>query len=83
MRNRKTTVDVVRAWKDPAYRATLSGDELARIPASPVGMSELDPNVLGTVVGGQRPGRKQRKWERDNTKRGRKCTKSCPAFGCN
>ena len=51
MRNRKTTVDVVRAWKDPAYRATLSTVELAQIPASPVGMSELDPNVLGNVIG--------------------------------
>ena len=55
MRNRKTTVDVVRAWKDPAYRATLSSEQLARIPASPVGMSELDANVLGEVSGGGRP----------------------------
>ena len=51
MRNRKTTVDVVRAWEDPAYRATLSSEDLARIPASPVGMSELDPSVLGEVGG--------------------------------
>ncbi len=51
MRNRRTSVDVVRAWKDPAYRATLSSEELARIPASPVGISELDPNVLGEVGG--------------------------------
>ena len=54
MRNRKTTVDVVRAWKDPAYRATLSSEQLARIPASLAGMSELDPNVLGEVGGGGR-----------------------------
>ena len=52
MRNRKTTVDVVRAWKDPAYRATLSSEQLARIPASPAGVSELDSNVLGEVGGG-------------------------------
>jgi len=51
MRNRKSNVDVVRAWKDPTYRATLSTEELARIPASPVGLSELDPNVLGEVGG--------------------------------
>lgn len=53
MKNGKTNVDVVRAWKDLAYRATLSSEELADIPASPVGLSELDPDVLGEVAGGR------------------------------
>ena len=51
MKNRKITVDVVRSWKDSAYRATLSSNDLARIPAIPVGMAELDPNELGAVAG--------------------------------
>ena len=81
MKNRKSTVDVVRAWKDPAYRATLSTDELSRIPASPVGMSELDPNELGAVVGGISDRRRLRQIERANTKRGRHCRNLCPAYG--
>ncbi len=52
MKNARTNVDVVRAWKDPAYRATLSCEELAGIPESPVGMSELDPQKLAEVFGG-------------------------------
>ena len=72
MRNRRTSVDVVRAWKDPAYRATLSSEELARIPASPVDMSELDPNVLGEISGGDR---KYTKW-------GSGCRKSKWWDGC-
>jgi len=75
MRNRKTTVDVVRAWKDPAYRATLSGEELARIPTSPVGMSELDPNVLGEVSGGNRP---WTKWFSGCRKQSKKMDYCCP-----
>ena len=81
MKNARTNVDVVRAWKDPAYRATLSTDELSRIPASPVGMSELDPNVLGDISGG----------DRKHTRWGSGCRKSkswwlgcgkepCPAY---
>jgi len=60
MKNRETTVDVVRAWKDPVYRASLSSNELARIPASPVGMSEIDPNELGEVVGAAGPGSRKK-----------------------
>ena len=31
-------VNVVRAWKDPKYRASLSTEELAGMPANPAGM---------------------------------------------
>ena len=77
MRNRKTTVDVVRAWKDPAYRATLSSEQLARIPASPVGMSELDSNVLGEVGGGEKPYTKGFRCTKGNVCRMTKRRKCC------
>ena len=53
MKNGRTNVDVVRAWKDLAYRATLSSEELAAIPASPIGMSELDSKDLEAAFGGK------------------------------
>ena len=43
-------VDVIRAWKDPKYRATLSGEELAALPENPAGLielSDLDLDVAG------------------------------------
>jgi mersacidin/lichenicidin family type 2 lantibiotic len=33
---------VVRAWKDAAYRAELTSDQLAVLPQNPVGELELD-----------------------------------------
>jgi len=30
------SIDIVRAWKDPEYRKTLSPEERASIPANPV-----------------------------------------------
>jgi len=33
--------DVVRAWKDPIYRASLTSETLARIPSNPAGSVEL------------------------------------------
>lgn len=29
---------IIRAWTDPEYRATLSGEELAALPANPAGL---------------------------------------------
>lgn len=36
-----STVDVVRAWKDEAYRLCLSQEELLHIPPHPAGSIEL------------------------------------------
>ena len=33
----KTNVDVARAWKDRDYRNSLSAEQLAALPKSPVG----------------------------------------------
>lgn len=45
-------VDVIRAWKDEDYRASLSAEEQAQVAASPAGVSVLDEELLGSVSGG-------------------------------
>ncbi len=44
-------VDVIRAWKDPLYRATLSPEDLARLPSHPAGLIELREDDLKEVTG--------------------------------
>ncbi len=44
-------VDVIRAWRDPEYRATLSSDELAALPAHPAGLIELSDAELASAAG--------------------------------
>ena len=44
--------DVIRAWKDPAYRATLSAEDLARLPSHPAGLIELKERELREATGG-------------------------------
>jgi len=46
-------VDIVRAWKDAEYRASLSDAERALIPENPAGMVELTDEELEGVAGGQ------------------------------
>jgi len=43
--------DVIRAWKDPAYRATLTAEELAQLPGHPSGALELRDEQLRAVTG--------------------------------
>lgn len=45
-------VDIALAWKDEAYRLSLSSEELAMVPANPAGMVELSDVELDMVVGG-------------------------------
>jgi mersacidin/lichenicidin family type 2 lantibiotic len=42
--------DVVRAWKDEAYRQTLDDEQLSTLPANPAG--ELSDSELASVCGG-------------------------------
>ena len=44
--------NVIRAWKDAAYRNSLTEAERAAIPANPAGAVELSDADLGKVAGG-------------------------------
>lgn len=43
---------IIRAWKDPAYRASLSPEQRAELPEHPAGVAELDDATLGHAAGG-------------------------------
>jgi mersacidin/lichenicidin family type 2 lantibiotic len=45
-------VDIIRAWKDPEYRRTLTQAERAMVPEHPAGLSELTDSELAAVRGG-------------------------------
>jgi mersacidin/lichenicidin family type 2 lantibiotic len=45
-------VDLVRAWKDPVYRASLSAEERAGLAVHPAGILELDEEMLALTAGG-------------------------------
>lgn len=45
-------VDIVRAWKDAAYRASLSPAEQALVPENPAGLVELSDEELEGIAGG-------------------------------
>ena len=44
--------NIVRAWKDPVYRNSLSEAERAALPAHPAGSIEISDADLGSVAGG-------------------------------
>ena len=44
--------DIIRAWKDEAYRADLADDQLTHLPEHPAGMLELEDEDLEVVAGG-------------------------------
>lgn len=48
-----TTSNIARAWKDEQFRASLSADELAALPANPAGAIELPDEALNDVNGGR------------------------------
>ncbi len=45
-------LDIVRAWKDEAYRRSLSEEQRAQLPESPIGELELNDADLELVWGG-------------------------------
>ncbi len=45
-------IDVVRAWKDAAYRESLAPEEQALLPENPAGAIELTDTDLSGVSGG-------------------------------
>jgi mersacidin/lichenicidin family type 2 lantibiotic len=46
-------VDVIRAWRDPQYRRSLSAGQLAALPRSPVGAVAVDESVLKAASGAE------------------------------
>jgi mersacidin/lichenicidin family type 2 lantibiotic len=44
--------DVTRAWKDEAYRESLSAKERSLLPANPAGEIELSEAELEAIYGG-------------------------------
>jgi mersacidin/lichenicidin family type 2 lantibiotic len=50
------TEAIVRAWKDPSFRASLTTEQRAAMPENPSGkpVSELDDSELEDVTGGIR-----------------------------
>lgn len=48
----KKSIDVVRAWKDPAYRDELGSEERAALVDHPAGGCDLDRELLSSVSGG-------------------------------
>lgn len=43
---------VIRAWKDPEFRGSLSEEEQEALPENPAGAIELTDDELGEVAGG-------------------------------
>jgi mersacidin/lichenicidin family type 2 lantibiotic len=46
------SMDIIRAWKDPEYRLSLSEAEQALLPDHPAGFIELTDAEMGAVAGG-------------------------------
>ena len=47
-----TTKNIIRAWKDPMFRNSLTEVERAALPANPAGAVEISDAALGKVAGG-------------------------------
>lgn len=47
-----TQIDLIRAWKDDLYRASLNAEEVAQLPPHPAGCIELESEQLANVEGG-------------------------------
>lgn len=50
-----STRNIIRAWRNPAYRSTLSAAEKAALPAHPAGSIEIPAEDLGQIAGGRKP----------------------------
>ena len=46
------TEDIIRAWKDEAFRQSLDTNQQARLPEHPVGLIELHDEDLAEAAGG-------------------------------
>ncbi|HEY6253012.1 MAG TPA: mersacidin/lichenicidin family type 2 lantibiotic, partial [Candidatus Angelobacter sp.] len=46
-----SNLDIVRAWRDPRYRRSLSAEQLQRLPGNPAGPSDLTADELKAAAG--------------------------------
>jgi mersacidin/lichenicidin family type 2 lantibiotic len=44
-------IDIIRAWKDAAYRQSLGEAQLAAMPANPAGMVDLTAEEAAVIAG--------------------------------
>jgi mersacidin/lichenicidin family type 2 lantibiotic len=44
-------LDIVRAWRDPRYRRSLSAEQLQRLPGNPAGPTDLTVDDLKAAAG--------------------------------
>ncbi len=51
--SKKQVNHIIRAWKDPVYRSSLSAKERAQLPKNPVGMIEIENSNLRELIGGR------------------------------
>jgi mersacidin/lichenicidin family type 2 lantibiotic len=54
-------LSIVRAWKDEAYRQSMTEAERAALPQHPAGMLELTDAELADVAGGKKKKRRRRR----------------------
>jgi len=47
-----SNIDIVRAWKDEDYRASLSDAEKAMLPENPAGLVDLADDDMSSMTGG-------------------------------
>ena len=47
-----SNIDIIRAWKDPKYRDSLSEEQRSQLPENPAGLIELSETKAETVAGG-------------------------------
>jgi mersacidin/lichenicidin family type 2 lantibiotic len=64
--------NIIRAWKDESFRASLSDAERAQLPANPAGTIDLTAVEMEAVEGGMM---KQKAGE--TTQKTAECTKCC------
>jgi mersacidin/lichenicidin family type 2 lantibiotic len=48
-----SNIDIIRAWKDEAYRLSLTEEQLASLPVNPAGQIELTEADLADVAAGK------------------------------
>ena len=46
-----SNLDIIRAWKEPRYRRSLSAEQLQRLPGNPAGPTDLTVDELKVAAG--------------------------------